>query len=295
MLKSFVERLLGMSVLLDAEGDAGGGGGTPDGGTPVADNNGKPQAGDGSGKPANDGQPGSGGKKEPVEDPRIKGMLADLKKEREARQKYERELAADRAELERERKRVRALSGLDNPSKEEQDDAAIRARMETLYPWMKGLTQEDIDAIRESRGQAEEFRNATTHQWKAHGTKMLGAVSASLQKALGGKLSDRQTARIHQAYVEEARSNPDFLARHESGDMDLVDEFVKEWLDDFVEPGRRSALQQETQQRRPRVPSGKDRSIVGQDNKPIDVKDDKQVGDVLVAGFKARGGQFGRR
>lgn len=282
-----------MPVFLETPGD-GGGGGTPDG-TSGADNNGKPQPGDGSGKPTGEVKPDSGGNRRPEDDPRYRGMLADLQKERAARQKYEKELAARDAELTREQKRVRALSGLDNPSEQEQRDAEIRARMEELYPWMKNLTQEDIDAIRESRGQMDEFRNATTYQWKAHGTKMLNAVSSSLQKALGGKLSDRQTARINEAYVNEARNNPDFLARHEAGDMSLVDEFVKEWIEDFYEPGRRSALAQETQQRRPRVPSGKDRSIVGQDNKPIDVKDDKAVGDVLVAGFKARGGQFGRR
>jgi hypothetical protein len=123
---------------------------------------------------------------------------------------------------------------------------------------------------------------------------MLDQVSAGVSKALGGKLSERQTTRIQRAYVEEAKNNPDFLKRHEAGDPTLVAEFVKDWLDDFVEPGRRSALQDEVQ-RRPRVPSGKDRSIVGADNKPIDVKDDKAVGDFLVKGFRERGGQFGRR
>lgn len=293
MLKSFVERLLGTPFLLETPGDGGAGGGTPDG-TPAADNNGKPQA-DGNSRPDNQGKPDAGGRREPAEDPRLKGMLADLQKERAARQKYEKDHAAAMAELERERKRVLALSGIEPRTKEQEDEAQIRQRLEALYPWLKELTAEDIQAIRESRGQMDEIRNATLNTWQAHGTKMLSSVSAGIQKALGGKLSERQEARIHQAYVEEARNNREFLRRHEAGDPSLVEEFVKEWLEDFVEPGRRSALSTEVQQRRPRVPSGKDRSIVGSDNKPIDVKDAKAVEDVLVAGFKARGGAFGRR
>ncbi len=290
MLKNFVERVLN-GLLLETPGDGGAGGGETGDGTPGADNNGKPQPG---GEKPVAGQPNAGGNRRPEEDQRYKGMLADLQKERAARQKYEKDHAAAMAELETERKRVRALSGLETPSPEQEDDARIRSRMEALYPWMKDLTAEDIQAIRDSRGQMDEIRGATLNTWKAHGTKMLSSVTAGVQKALGGKLSERQTARIQNAYVEEAKNNADFLARHEAGDPTLVDEFVKEWLDDFVEPGRRSA-QAETVQRRQRVPSGKDRSIVGANEKPIDLKDPKAVEDILVAGFKSRGGQFGRR
>jgi hypothetical protein len=223
-------------------------------------------------------------------------LLADLKKERAARQKFEHDYGTTNTELERERKRVLALSGIEVKSKDQEDEALIRERLERLYPWMKDLTAEDIQAVRESRGQMDEIRSATTHTWKAHGQKMLTAVTGGVQKALGGKLSERQATRIQQAYVEEARSNPEFLARHEAGDQTLVDEFVQGWLDDFVEPGRRSALASETREtRRPRVPGGKDRSIVGANDKPIDVKDEKAVEDLLVKGFKERGGQFGRR
>lgn len=292
MVMNFVERILN-GLLFETPGDGGAGGGGTGDVKPGADNNGTTKPG-ADGQPNGTVKPDPGGNRQPVEDPRIKGMLADLKKEREARQKLERDFGTSTAELERERKRVLALSGINVPSKEEEDEAQIRERLERLYPWMKDLTVEDIKAIKESRGQIDEIRNATTHTWKAHGTKMLAAVTTGLQKELGGKLSERQIARVQQAYVEEARSNPDFLARHEAGDLGLIDEFVKEWMDDFVEPGRRSALRSE-EQRRPRVPGGKDRSIVGADNKPIDVKDPKAVEDMLVAGFRSRGGQFGRR
>lgn len=297
MVKNIVARLLNLPYFLETPGDGSGGGGTGDG-TPGAVNDGaaKPGSGSGDGKPSEGTKPGAGGSK-PVEDPRIKGLIEDLRKERVARQKFENDHRTTSAELERERKRVLALSGIEPRTKEQDDEALIRQRMETLYPWMKDLTSEDIQALKASQGQIAEIRNATTTQWKAHGQKMLTAVTGSIQKALGGsKLSERQADRIQRAYVEEARSNPEFLSRHESGDQTLIDEFVQGWLEDFVEPGKRSALQQETQSvRRPRVPGGKDRSIVGANDKPIDVKDDKAVEDILVRGFKERGGQFGRR
>jgi len=295
MVRNIVERLLSNPYLLDGADDgAGGGGGGTEDGTQVADNNGSTKLGaDGKAEPNGNVKPGAGGNT-PAEDARVRGLLADLKKEREARQKLEGLHGTTAAELERERKRVLALSGIEPKSKEEEDEALIRERLERLYPWMKDLTTEDIQAIRESRGQMDEMRNATTHQWKAHGTKMLGAVTTGVQKELGGKLSERQITRIQEAYVSEARNNAEFLARHEAGDLSLIDEFVKGWIEDFVEPGRRSAIQTEVQ-RRPRVPGGKDRSVLGADNKPIDVKDDKAVGDLLVQGFKERGGRFGRR
>lgn len=296
MLKNFVERLMS-GLLYEEPGDGGGGGGTGDGGTSVADNNGatKPGENDGTRQPDNGGKPAQA--RAQAEDPRIKGLLADLKKEREARQRFERDHSSATAELERERKRVLALSGIEPKSKEDEDIALVRERLEKIYPWMKNMTDEKLQALDSMNGTVEEMRNATTTQWKAHGQKMLTTLKGSLQKALGGgKLSDRQSARIQEAYVGAARSNPDFLSRHESGDPALIEEFVKEWVEDFVEPGRRSALQTETQsQRRPRVPGGKDRSIVGANDKPIDVKDNKAVEDMLVQSFRAKGGQFGRR
>lgn len=293
MVRNFVERLMS-GLLYETPGDGGGGGGADKGGTPGADNNGAIKPGDnGTPDPNASPKPGAAPAK-PAEDPRIKGLLADLKKEREARQKYERDFGTTTAELERERKRVLALSGIEPKSKEQEDEALIRERLERLYPWLKDLSADDIKALRESKGRMDEIRNATTTQWKAHGQKMLDSVTDGVAKALGGKLSERQTTRIQQAYVEEARSNPAFLARHEAGDSKLVAEFVKDWLDDFVEPGRRQAQASEVV-RRPRVPSGKDRSIVGANDKQLDVKDNKQVEDFLVKGFRERGGQFGRR
>ncbi len=292
MVKIFVERLMN-SLLLDEPND-GGGGGKPQDGNADADNNGDHKsAGDGQKKPEGGVKPGQ----EPdkfLEDPRYKGVISDLQKERQARQRYDADLRAAKAELEQERRRIQALVGVNSKSEDEATEELVKQRLQKLYPWMEGMTADDIKDLRELRSQMAEMKNATLHTWQVHGQKMLDSVTGNVEKALGGKLSERQALRIQQAYIEEAKNDPAFLARHEAGDPKLAEEFAKTFIEDFVEPGRRQATAAEVA-RRPRVPGGRDRSIVGSNDKPIDVKDDKAVEDLLVKGFRERGGQFGAR
>jgi len=224
---------------------------------------------------------------------RVTGLTTDLQKERKARQQYERDLAAARAELEAERKRVQALAGVNPKSEQEAEEEAIKQRLEALgYP---RLTQEDLDAIRELRATQSNLSETTQHYWVQHGRQMVGGVQAEIEKELGGKLTERQAKRIAAEYAREAENNPEFLDRHEKGDKTLIAEFAKQLIEDWFEPARRKVTQQETQRFRP-VPSGKDRGIVTHGDKKIDVTDPKQVEDFLVKGFRERNGDFsGRR
>lgn len=285
MVKSFIARLMGTPYLLDPIDEGAGGGGKPEGGTPGADDNGATNLG-ADGKPVVKQE-----SKTPVEDPRIKGMLADLQKERTARQKYEKEANEHRVSLDAERKRVQALAGLTPKTAEEADEELVKARLLKLFPQLNG-NNKDVEDL---KAEIAELRKGTSTQWETHGKKMLGRVAAGVEKALGsGKLSERQTNRIQVAYVREAESNPEFLARHEAGDETLIAEFVEGWLEDFVKPAERKALAADVG-RRQRVPNGNGRSAVGAGEKKIDVKDDKAVEDLLVKGFRDRGGQFGHR
>lgn len=226
---------------------------------------------------------------------RITGLTSDLQKERKARQQYDADLKAAKAELETERKRVRAALGIDTPSTADTEEAAIRERFAKLYPQLADLTAEDIAAIRDQRKTAQSLQETTNHYWAQHGRQMVTGVVEAISKELGGDLSDRQKQRIAQAYAHEAQSNEEFLARHEKGDKTLITEFAKQWVEDWVEPARRKATQQETQRFRP-VPSGKDRNIVTHGDKKIDVNDPKAVEDFLVKGYRERNGEFsGRR
>jgi hypothetical protein len=123
---------------------------------------------------------------------------------------------------------------------------------------------------------------------------MLDSVVTQASKAMGGTLTDRQKTRLERAYFNEAASNPQFLQRHEAGDPKLIEEFVKEFVEDFVEPGRRNALASE-QERMRRVPSSRDRSIVGANGKTPDLSKPGEFEDAAVAAFRKHGGGFSSR
>lgn len=226
---------------------------------------------------------------------RITGLTSDLQKERKARQQYDADLKAARAELETEKKRLQLAMGLTPKSPADADDEAVKAAFAAKFPELASLTKEDIEAMRASRKTQQAFENTTAHYWSQHGQRMVSGVMEAISKELGGDLSDRQKSRIAQAYAQEASANEDFLDRHEKGDKSLITEFAKQWIEDWVEPARRKVTQQETQRFRP-VPSGKDRGIITHGEKKIDVNDPKAVEDMLVKSFREKHGDFtGRR
>lgn len=302
-LLNFAGMLVGLTPLFDEPGDGGSGGGagaagtgnagasTGDGAKPAASGSGTPDAG---AKPVAGGTPA--GKFE--DDPRFKGVIADLAKERKARQRYEADITATRAQLDAERRRVQALAGVTPRSEQDQADEAVIQRLKQLNvprsEKLANLSDEQIDKLLSVIQNADQFERATTHHWESHASKMLEATVSSMQKALGGDLTDRQRNRLEQLYAVEARNNPEFLRRHELGDTTLIDEFVKEFVEDFVEPGRRKALADE-QTRMRRVPSSRDRSVIGQGGKKFDLSKDEDFAEAVAASFKSHGGAFGER
>lgn len=226
-------------------------------------------------------------------DREITGFKTDLQKERKARQQYETDLAAAKAELASEKRRVQALVGVTPKTDTEVEDEAIKQRLEALgYPT---LSKEDLEAIRELRSTQTNLQQTTALMWERHNAEVVTTLRESLEKELGGKLSDRQMARVTAEYVREAENNPEFLARHEKGDKAAIAEFAKQLSEDWFEPARRRVTQQESQRFRA-VPNGKDRGIVTHGDKKIDVNDTKAVEDFLVKGFRERNGEFtGRR
>jgi len=266
----------------------------PNGGAPASDGAGKPDVTPNSGQPQNTPVSGAKPEQKSGEDARVAGLMADLKKERADRQKYEREVAARQAELEIERRRVHALSGITPQSDDDVEDAAVKAALKKRFPHLAELTAEDVKAIRDFKARSESLQATTEHYWDRHAQTMVSKAQGLVAKEIGGTLSDRQKARLEAAYINEAGRNPEFLKRHESGDETLLDEFAKQWVEDWFEPARRKVTQNEVQRLRP-VPSGKDRGIVTHGQQKIDVNDSKQVEDLLVQSFKERGGTFGRR
>lgn len=272
-------------LLLDEPGDGGTGGGG------AAGASGAPAGGGAAGAGASGAASGTSTQIKFEDDPRYKGTIADLQKERGKRQEFERKLQEFQTQLDERQRQIEALTGVKKPSKEEADIEQVRERMIQLFPGLARLSSEDMaEKIDQIIAQGEQLSAANTNYWTRHGAEMLGSVHAEIAKELGD-LSDRQKKRINAAYVAEAEADPNFLARHDKGDKTLIAEFVKNYLDDFVEPVKRKVTASEAGRYRP-VPSGRERSVPMQGDKPIDVKDDKAVMDLIVG---SRKGQFGRR
>jgi len=192
------------------------------------------------------------------DDPRVKGMLADLKKEREARQAHERKLAELDGTLKEERRRIAALAGITTPSKQETDTASIRARLAEVYPELAEL------------GSISDIKNALEEQqvqgYASHSRNMIAKIHAGIA-AEYGDLTDSQKRRINAAYLYENQNNPEVHARHNAGDPTLIDEFVKGWLTDVADPIKRKMTAAEATRFRA-VPGGRDRSTPVRGEKP---------------------------
>jgi hypothetical protein len=296
-LEGVFGRLLLSPLFENADGGSGGGSGDGNGNGTGATGTGNKDGADGNANGQGSGKPAASGTapdKNAEWEKQRAGLTSDLQKERKARQEYEKKVAKYEADLETERKRVQALTGVSPKAPAEEEEEAIRNRFKQLYPELAGLTKEDIQAIRELKAKAGEIDETNRHHWATHARSMISGVYTTIEKELGGKLTDRQRSQVEQLYALRAQQDPEFLDRHTKGDKTLLDEFAKEFVEDWFEPARRRVTQQESQRFRA-VPSGKDRGIVTHGEKKIDVNDSKAVEDVLVRGFRERNGEFGRR
>lgn len=246
-----------------------------------------------SGSTASTGAAGSG-TPPPVskweDDPRAKGMLSDLQKERRARQQYEQRQTELQSELNEWKRKTEALVGSRSPSKDEADEQAVKDRFKQLYPHLADLTAEDVEAIREAKSQGAQTNSFIEQQWTNHHSNMLKDVHEGIAKEMGD-LTPRQIARINAAYVREAESNPEFMSKLEHGDKTATAQFVKEYLEDFVAPVQRKQNADNASRFRP-VPNAKDRSMPLPGEKKIDPNDNDAVMKMLV---ESRKGKFGRQ
>ncbi len=223
-------------------------------------------------------------------------MLADLQRERAERKRINDQHVTLQAELAQERRRVQALSGVTPVSPEDAEAEEVRNRFSQVITSdvllkQLGLSKEEIADFKAMRAERSQLQETTNHYWQTHGRQMIKAVTAELSTVYGGDLTKRQTDQLTKAYVLRAQTDPEFLQRHEQGDPELAKEFAKEWAEDWFEPARRRVTATEVNSFRP-VPNGKDRHLVNNGEKKIDVNDPTQVEDVLVAGFRARGNKF---
>lgn len=215
-----------------------------------------------------------------------------LNEESEKARKAAERAATHEAEIEKLNKRVRALAGVDPVNPEEVDAEELRNAFKRIRPDLAKLDDTKIDQLLKMAERFESIEQSDSHRWEMHATSMLTQVNDQISDMLGGTLNDRQKKNIAYAYTQRAESDPEFLQRHLRGDKSLVEEFAKEFAEDWVKPGSRTAVAREVGQAR-RVPSGRGTQPITTPKPKIDFTDEKKVEDAAVARFKELGGQFG--
>lgn len=226
-----------------------------------------------------------------VEDVRVKGLTADLIKERASRQKFEKELSSIQARLTERDRQFQALAGVRTPSEQELAAQEIRQQLKQVMPELGELTAEDIKGLKSLLQKSADLEATTGHYWQTHSRTMTDGLISEVEELAGGDLTERQKKALVSAYITEAEDNPEFLQKHERGDRVQIKQFAKEWAEDWLKIAQRRQAQQDANRNRP-VPRSGDRNVQTTPPKKIDFNNPNAVGDAMLESFKAHGGRF---
>lgn len=234
------------------------------------------------------GQPNNG---QGDDDPRYKGLLAETQKERAARQALEKQVKDLVGKLEGQNKHLRRAAGVEDVNEADQEVEEIKARLLQVMPGLAKLSDAKLDRL---LAMVDTLEETTQHYWGKHGLNSLQGVEKKIAESFGD-LSDRQVKAVRAAFVTEVEMNPEFAKQYKAEPEKVIEQFAKDWIEDWFDSSKRRITAQELERNR-RVPGARDRNLTtGVGQKPIDVNDPKAVEDVLVAGFRSRGNEFGRR
>jgi hypothetical protein len=175
-----------------------------------------------------------------------------------------RELEQARNDIkERDRRIQEALSGGRTKSKEEADADQIAEAFYALpqFAHLRGLTADKLAIIDRLVEQGESVQAAATQVWDQHTDKFLSSLESRIAEEYGvEKLTPGQSKKVRAAFgafmpsATDAEAMDAFRKRYERADPTLIDEFAKDYIDDLVQPIRRSATVPLGE--RPRVPRG---------------------------------------
>ena len=255
---------------------------------------GAPNAGDPNPQPkAGEPKPPVAGDPKPPVDPRQAGVLADLQKERKARQTLERQVADMTARLDISDKRARALLGVEPVSEEEAEAAEIRGKFSKMFPALAKLNDDQmLEKLTKLIEKSDSSESMEERYWNDRAESMTQSVVEAVAEEIGSDLTPRQITKLRAAYAHRAATDQDFLARHEAGDKKLAAEFAAEFVEDWFEPARKKVTREQVERNRPVPGGGRDRSIGAKKPRTIDFKNEKDVSDAMVESFRSHGGQF---
>lgn len=205
------------------------------------------------------------------------------------------------AQLDQATRQIRALAGVRDVPPEELQIGEVRDALGRVIPGIDKLSPEMIERLIKIAESGDQIEETNRTIWKNHGAKMIRSAQDAVADSLRvEKLTERQQKQIGREYTMFIQENSwmdendrpqGAILRHEAGDDALIEEFAKQFVEDWQEPIRKSVVTNEV--RRP-VPSGRGRSvIIGKPKPKINYANDKEFGEAVVASYKDHGGTFG--
>jgi len=214
-----------------------------------------------------------------------------LVEETRERQRIQKQLDEANTSLDQERRRVRALSGVDPADPAAAEAQKVVAAFFNLpgVEHLAKLTPDTVEKIAKMIERGEGLEEAANYQWNQLALQTLNSVDAAAMEHYGAtELTARQQEKLHAAFWQFAKRDPEtFRQRYENRDPKLIDEFMAEYVEDVVAPIRRLAT---TAVPRPRpVPRGGPSVPVVQAPPKIDFTDPQAVEDEAVRRMKDAG------
>lgn len=156
---------------------------------------------------------------------------------REAQNQFAQREATIRAEAERYRTQVLALTGVTPPQNPEIQ--AVRDQFGNLYPGLSKLEEKaaQLEALLERAG---DMNAQQDHYWQSYGRQTMDRVFDLAEKSLGSALSEEGKRQLHSSFIGFVQSSPELSARY-ANDPSIVTDFWNTFTNTFIEPARRVA------------------------------------------------------
>lgn len=211
-----------------------------------------------------------------------------------------------RAEATVLRQQLQALTGATPADPKTKQTEEIKAAFYELFPHAKSLMElkpEQLQQLLSLPQQVESANSYANQGWQRHGKQQLANVVERVSEHIGGELSERAQGRLKSAFANMIENEGEksktqgqptaILQKYLDGDDSLIEEFAKEWADDFITPARRQAVAGEVN-RAKRVPNSTGRSQQTSVQRPESFKSLDDRLDYAANLYKERGGQFSR-
>ena len=168
------------------------------------------------------------------------------------------------AQLEQANQRIQALAGVHPQNPADAEKREIIDAFLKIFPGAQFLTDEKASQkFQQWLQSSDQASEAVTHHWETHREQVYGDLKSAFADELNVEtLTPRQTAKLIAAFhasVPDRQADPEawdaWRQRYERRDPALIEEFLKEYAEDIIEPARRQAVAGAVS-RNPRVPQG---------------------------------------